>query len=36
VERAKATLQARAVPVFEIGRIEQAPGLAEPEVVFAA
>jgi phosphoribosylformylglycinamidine cyclo-ligase len=36
VERAKATLQARAVPVYEIGRIEQAPGLAEPEVVFAA
>jgi phosphoribosylformylglycinamidine cyclo-ligase len=36
VERAKATFQARAVPVFEIGRIEQAPGLAEPEVVFAA
>jgi phosphoribosylformylglycinamidine cyclo-ligase len=36
VERAKATLQALAVPVFEIGRIEQAPGLAEPEVVFAA
>jgi len=36
VERAKATLQARAVPVFDIGRIEQAPGLAEPEVVFAA
>jgi len=33
--RALALLQARGLPAFEIGVIESAPGLAEPEVVVA-
>jgi phosphoribosylformylglycinamidine cyclo-ligase len=36
VQAARALLQARGVPAYEIGRVEAAPQLAEPEVVFAA